>query len=150
MSYTLGPTSLSRLQGVHPALVAVVKRAIEITAHDFTVVEGLRTAERQAELYAQGRTAPGAVVTWVKVSNHEAKPDGYGHAVDLAPWANNQIAWTWEIGFKGIYDAMMAAAESLGVTLRSGADWNQNGILHEHGEQDFPHYEIITGFSHDA
>lgn len=150
MSYVLGPTSLSRLQGVHPALVSVVKRAIEITTHDFTVVEGLRSAERQGELYAQGRTEPGAIVTWVKVSNHEAKPDGFGHAVDLAPWGDNQIQWNDKAGLKAVYDAMMAAAESHGVTLRSGWDWNGNGVLGEHGETDAVHYEIVTGFSHDA
>ena len=54
MSFVLGRRSLARLEGVHPDLVAVVKRAIEITPQDFAVLEGLRTKERQAQLVQAG------------------------------------------------------------------------------------------------
>jgi peptidoglycan L-alanyl-D-glutamate endopeptidase CwlK len=47
MTYSLGARSLQRLEGVHPDLVRVVKRAISLTDLDFTVLEGLRTVERQ-------------------------------------------------------------------------------------------------------
>jgi len=57
MSYALGSRSLGRLEGVHPDLVRVVKRAIEITPQDFMVTEGLRTLARQKDLYAQGNPA---------------------------------------------------------------------------------------------
>jgi peptidoglycan L-alanyl-D-glutamate endopeptidase CwlK len=50
MPYRLGPRSRSNLRGLHPDLVRVVERAIEITAQDFTVLEGVRTPQRQAEL----------------------------------------------------------------------------------------------------
>ena len=50
MGYKLGQKSLSNLKGVHPDLVKVVKRAIELTECDFTITEGLRTKERQAQL----------------------------------------------------------------------------------------------------
>lgn len=46
MTYKLSKKSLSKLDGVHPDLVKVVKRAIEITECDFTITEGLRTKER--------------------------------------------------------------------------------------------------------
>ena len=46
MAYKLGKRSRQRLEGVHPDLVKVVERAIEITEIDFTVLEGLRTVER--------------------------------------------------------------------------------------------------------
>ena len=70
MGFKLGKTSLARLQGVDETLVNVVKRAIEISEVDFTVMEGVRTLERQRELYAQGRTAPGMIVTWTMKSRH--------------------------------------------------------------------------------
>lgn len=41
--FVLGERSLKNLWGVHPDLVAVVKRAIQITRTDFTVIEGVRT-----------------------------------------------------------------------------------------------------------
>ena len=50
MSYKLGTRSLQSLSGVHPDMVAVVKRAIEITGVDFTVIEGIRNINRQREL----------------------------------------------------------------------------------------------------
>ena len=46
--YQLGKTSLAKLQGVHPNLVKVIQRAIEITAQDFGVNEGLRTEASKA------------------------------------------------------------------------------------------------------
>ena len=52
--YQLGKTSLAKLQGVHPNLVKVIQRAIEITGQDFGVNEGLRTVERQKRLFAAG------------------------------------------------------------------------------------------------
>ncbi len=33
-------------------------------------MQGYRTQEQQDVLYAQGRTAPGPVVTWTRQSNH--------------------------------------------------------------------------------
>ena len=56
MSFKLGQKSLSNLKGVHPDLIKVVKRAIELTKCDFTVTEGLRTKERQAQLLKEKKT----------------------------------------------------------------------------------------------
>lgn len=54
MAYRLSQRSLSSLKGVHPDLVRVVNRAIQITGIDFMVTEGLRTPERQKELVKAG------------------------------------------------------------------------------------------------
>ena len=61
--YKLSQRSLDALAGVHPDLIKVVKRAIETTKQDFLVTEGLRTTQRQQDLYAQGRTKHGSIVT---------------------------------------------------------------------------------------
>ena len=50
MSITLGSRSLMRLEGVHPDLARVVKRAAAMSDLDFTVLEGLRTEARQRQL----------------------------------------------------------------------------------------------------
>jgi peptidoglycan L-alanyl-D-glutamate endopeptidase CwlK len=52
MGYNLGSRSKKRLEGVHPDLVRVVERAIELTEVDFTVLEGMRTVARQKKLVA--------------------------------------------------------------------------------------------------
>lgn len=142
--YKLSTRSLQRLEGVHPDLVRVVKRAIEITTQDFSVLEGVRTKVRQAELYAQGRTTPGKVVTWTMKSPHIPGPDGYGKAVDLIP---TPLDWNNTAAFDKIAKAMFEAAKELGVSIRWGADWDMDGKARERGESDSPHFEL--GKSHD-
>lgn len=134
MGFKLGKTSLARLQGVDETLVNVVKRAIEISEVDFTVLEGVRTLERQRELYAQGRTAPGKIVTWTMKSRHIE-----GKAVDLVPYP---LDWNDLEKFNKIKDAMFQAARELDVNLRWGADWDGDGKYREKGEYDSPHFEI--------
>ena len=134
MGFKLGKTSLARLQGVDETLVNVVKRAIEISEVDFTVMEGVRTMERQRELYAQGRTAPGKIVTWTMKSRHIE-----GKAVDLVPYP---LDWNDLEKFNKIKDAMFQAARELDVNLRWGADWDGDGNYREKGEYDSPHFEI--------
>lgn len=146
MNYSLSTRSLTALEGVHPALVGVVKKAITLSSVDFRVGEGVRSAARQAQLYAQGRTTPGPKVTWVRVSNHQVKPDGFGHAVDL--WALNHdgsVNWDSVPLYDAIKAAMFAAANEMSpkVTLRWGADWDRDGVPHEHGETDMAHFELV-------
>lgn len=141
MSITLGTRSLERLQGVHPDMVKVVKRAAALSSQDFTVLEGVRTPARQKELYAQGRTKPGNVVTWTMTSNHFInKKTGFGHAVDLAPWP---IDWNDIKKFDAIAKVMFQAAKDLGIRIRWGADWDQDGKPRERGESDSPHFELV-------
>ena len=118
MSYTLGNRSLQNLSGVHPDLVAVVKRAIEITEQDFSVIEGIRNINRQRELVKAGKST-------TMNSRHLT-----GHAVDIAPWP---ISWDWEY-FYPIADAMKQAAEELEVDLEWGGDWKSF--------PDGPHYQL--------
>lgn len=132
--FVLGKTSLARLIGVDETLVKVVKRAIEISEVDFTVLEGVRTLARQRELYAQGRTAPGKIVTWTMKSKHIE-----GKAVDLVPYP---LDWNDLGKFDKIKHAMFQAAAEQGVSIRWGADWNGNGTPREKGEYDSPHFEI--------
>jgi peptidoglycan LD-endopeptidase CwlK len=140
MTYSLGAKSRERLQGVHPRLVSVVERAIELTAQDFMVLEGVRTPARQKELYSQGRTKPGQKVTWTLNSNHFLNSaTGYGHAVDLVPFP---VDWS-HAKLNVVSKAMFAAAKELGVELRWGADWDRDGKPREKGETDSPHFELV-------
>jgi peptidoglycan L-alanyl-D-glutamate endopeptidase CwlK len=139
--FKLSQRSITNLKGVHPSLLRVVYRALEITDVDFFVNEGVRTPARQKELYAQGRTKPGPKVTWTLTSNHFVNPKtGYGHAVDLyaAPFNPNQSPAT----SKQIAAAMLRAAHELDIPIRWGADWDRDGVFYEKGEGDSPHFEL--------
>lgn len=117
-NYTLSQLSLDRLKGVHPNLVKVVKRAIEISGVDFRVSEGLRTKARQTELLKQGKTQ-------TMNSRHLT-----GHAVDLVAIVNGQVSWDFN-HYYSIAQAMSKAATELGVKVRWGGAWtvitNKNG-----------------------
>lgn len=135
MTYKLSAKSLATLDGVHPDLVRVVKRAIEITEQDFSVAEGLRSPARAKALAAGG--------TGIEASLHIRQPDGYGHAVDLWPYPLN---WQDLAAFRRVAAAMFAAADELGILLQWGADWDTDGEINEPGEWDYPHYQIPPGW----
>lgn len=139
--FVLGKRSKDNLVGVHPVLIQIVQRALELSPVDFFVDCGVRTPERQAELYAQGRTKPGPIVTWTLKSNHFVNPrTGFGHAVDLIPLP---VDWKNLKAFDDVATAMFAAAAEIGMTIRWGADWDQDGKPRERGETDSPHFELV-------
>lgn len=123
--FKLGKRSIERLQGVHPDLVRVVERAIDLTPVDFTVLEGLRSPERQQTLVASGASQ-------TLNSRHIT-----GHAVDLGAWVDDQVDWSWPLYAK-IANAMKAAAKELGVAIVWGGDWRTF--------KDGPHFELDRKF----
>lgn len=127
MTYTLGKRSLDRLLGVNPDLVRVVKRAIELTEHDFSVIEGVRTVETQRAYVAKG-------VSKTMNSRHIT-----GHAVDLYP-VGRPTPWD---KCPVVAAAMLAAAKELGVAIRWGGDWNMNGRSDDEKFYDGPHFELL-------
>lgn len=126
--WQLSQRSIDRLIGVHPDLVKVVKRAIEISEYDFMVVEGLRTLETQKEYVKKG-------VSKTLNSRHLKQSDGFGHAVDLAPLENGAIDWNNKKGqFDSVSKAMTQASKELGVKIEWGGSWKSF--------VDKPHYQI--------
>ena len=120
MTYVLGKRSLQRLEGVHPDLVRVVKRAITLTPVDFTVLEGLRTLARQKQLVAAGAS---------KTMNSRHLT---GHAVDLGAYVGGQVRWDWPLYHK-IAAAVKEAARLEGVPIEWGGDWRW---------KDGPHWQL--------
>ena len=104
MSIVLGQRSLSRLEGVHPDLVRVVKKAAAMSDLDFTVLEGLRTVARQMQLVKQGAS---------KTMNSRNLT---GHAVDLAPLIDGKISWDWPL-YHRLAKIVKAAAAAEKVPL---------------------------------
>jgi peptidoglycan L-alanyl-D-glutamate endopeptidase CwlK len=128
MSFQLNARSIERLAGVHPDLIRVVRGA---ALHykgpgEFIVVEGLRTLERQRELFQAGKSQ-------TMRSRHLT-----GHAVDLAPMVDvdldGDLDLTWEPKqFYPIVDAVRASAAAAGVLIEWGYDlW----------KWDMPHWQL--------
>ena len=139
----LSDTSRRKLEGVHPDLIKVVELAVTALEFPVIVVEGVRSEARQRELYAQGRTKPGKVVTWTMDSRHRVQKCGYGCAVDLAGVNKlGGIDWNDKAKFHAIGAAMRAAAANRNIPIRWGYDWDGDGKLEEKGEYDGPHFEL--------
>ena len=155
-AFVLGSGSRSELEGVHPDLVKVVERAIELTSQDFTVHSGLRTAEEQHELYKRGASQRDG---YNRKSEHQEQDTGYGHAVDLVPYVAGRLRWEWPLIYP-IAEAMHQAAQELGVRLRWGGVWDYPmddlrgydmkgevaAYCRRHPGPDFidgPHYELF-------
>lgn len=91
------------------------------------VTEGVRSCSRQNELYAQGRTTPGRIVTNARCgeSMHQ-----YGVAFDVV-FRNT--------GYEGDWRALGAMGKKLG--LEWGGDWV--------AFVDRPHFQLTLGYSLD-
>lgn len=125
MPYRLSTISRNNLRGVHPDLVRVVERAIQITPVDFRVLEGLRSKAQQRKNIEKG-------VSWTMNSRHLT-----GHAVDLVPMIGKEISWSWPL-FYPLADAVKKAAAELHIPIKWGGDWKKN--------KDGPHFELDRKF----
>lgn len=116
-------------------LLPLVKRKADAFVKDaelfglpIRITEGFRSFERQNELYAQGRTQPGKIVTNAKggQSNHN-----YGCAIDIV---------FRKLGYDATKDQWLALAA---IGERHGFDWG--GDWDEF--VDRPHFELTLGYT---
>lgn len=158
-----GKISEERMKELHPDLVKVLRRALQLSKIDFTIIEGVRSDEQCFINFGKGRTPMECMrggcptryaqpklpkVTWLTKalsSNHRKKLDGFGHAVDLYPYPVSLVLGRkkgWEPLFDQIAKAMLAAAKELNIKIRWGADWDMDNMPRERGETDNPHFEL--------
>ncbi|MFO0747826.1 MAG: LysM peptidoglycan-binding domain-containing protein [Myxococcota bacterium] len=129
----------NRMAALHPTFVDYVKRVIDI-AHgkglDIMIVQGMRTIAEQNDLYAQGRTKGGKVVTWVRGGSSY---HNYGLAADFAfhgkdPWSESH---DWKGLVASVREAGLISGASYGdrphcnldVPMRSLQSWYGKGGL---------------------
>lgn len=161
--HVFGKASQARMEGLHPYMKQVLNRAIQICEIDFTIIEGVRSVEQCFVNFGKGRTTAECIrggcparyalphankVTWLTMalsSNHKAKADGLGRAVDVYPYPVSLVLGHktgWEPLFDKIAKAMFAAAKELNISIRWGADWDLDNMPRERGETDNPHFEL--------
>lgn len=121
MSWKLSAKSNERLIGVHPDLVRVVHRALQLSPIDFGISEGLRTMERQIQLKKAGASK-------TLNSRHLS-----GHAVDVVAYIGSEVRWDWPL-YEQIAVAFRQAARELDVPIVWGGDWTTL--------KDGPHFEL--------
>jgi peptidoglycan LD-endopeptidase CwlK len=123
---TLTERDNTRLKGVHPDLVRVIRRAAAMTDLPFMVLEGVRTVERQRLLVKQGASR-------TMNSRHIPGRDGLGKAVDIAPLLNGKVSWDWPLYHK-LAPIIKEAAKIEQVPIEWGGDWRTF--------KDGPHWQL--------
>lgn len=99
---------------VHPDLVAVAHYALELSAIDFGIIDGMRSLAEQRAHVEAGRSKTMA-------SRHLT-----GHALDAAPWLDGVFKFEFENRqqYKIMALAWKLAAARLGIPLEWGGDWD--------------------------
>ncbi|HEI8502941.1 TPA: M15 family metallopeptidase [Serratia marcescens] len=120
-NYRFSQRSEKNLVGVNPALVAVVRRALELSSVDFGITEGLRSGERQKKMVAAGASQ-------TMNSRHLT-----GHAVDVVAYLGANISWDWKY-YEQIAAAFKQAGKELGTVIEWGDDWKTL--------KDGPHFQL--------
>lgn len=120
-----GSRSRRRLKGVDAKLVNVLNETIKLM--DITVIEGVRSKKRQAELLKKGATK-------VKYSKHME-----GKAVDVAPYP---IQWKDRERFHYMGGMLRGIAHELDIKVRWGGDWDSDGEIKDNSFDDLVHIEL--------
>lgn len=125
-----GTQSKIELAKAHPKLQAVLN--VAITRIDFKILQSLRGRALQTKAYRTGHSK-----AKFGQSAHNYYP---AIAVDLFPapydWDNNK-------SFDDLYHVMMQVAKELNVPIRSGDDWDMNGLRPgDKDNWDAGHYEL--------
>ena len=124
--YRFGKRSKERLKGVDHRLIMILDELIKMM--DVTIIEGLRSAERQEELLKKGATK-------VKYSKHME-----GKAVDLAPYP---IDWEDRDTFHYMAGMVRGIGHLLNIKVRVGADWDSDGNTKDNSFDDLVHIELV-------
>ena len=129
-SFKYSAKSLEKLNSCHPDIQRLFKEAIKYV--DITILEGVRSLERQEELVRTGMSK-------TMNSKHLKQADGYSHAVDAMVYPVEWDNWNKNYIFAGFIRGL---ATSMGIKIRMGADWNGNFDTRDQTFHDLPHFEI--------
>ena len=146
------PITLQRANLLHPAIrQQVIDTITSIENNSFPatvkirIVQGLRTIEEQNELYAQGRTKPGPIVTNAKGGSSY---HNYGLAFDFVLMYdkdNNGTyeALSWDINYDFDKDGARDWQEVVQAFKASGYTWGGDFM----SITDNPHLEKTFGYN---
>lgn len=121
INFRFSQRSELRLQGVHPDLVTLARRALVLSVVDFGITEGLRTPERQRQMVQEG-------LSQTLNSRHLT-----GHAIDVIAYPTPAGSWDWQY-YEQIAQAFKAASAERGIPVEWGGDWTTL--------KDGPHFQL--------
>lgn len=126
--------SIERLQKLHPLLrenaLAAYFEAVKKTPTGIhpLITQSLRTFNEQADLYAQGRTKPGSIVTYAKAGQSY---HNYGLALDFVILENDKPNWKVDENWMIVVDIFKKYGWSW------GGSWSGKNKDNPHFEKTF-------------
>jgi len=118
MGFKFGTKSLSKLEGVHPDLVEIMKLAVSKSTIDFGISEGVRSKSRQALLVKSGAS------TTMNSKHIIQESTGFSHAVDMYTIVDGRACWELDT-YALAGEAIVKSAKKLGINnLSWGACWH--------------------------
>lgn len=128
----VGEQSLKRLDTCDERIQKVLNEVIK--HYDFMILEGTRTVEQQQQYYKEGKSKLDGI-------NQKSKHQSYPSlAVDIAPYP---IDWNDSKRFYYLAGLVIATANSMGIKLRWGGDWDSDGDFKDNNFNDLPHFELV-------
>tara|TARA_R110002110_G_scaffold85968_3_gene224284 strand:- start:1061 stop:1453 length:393 start_codon:yes stop_codon:yes gene_type:complete len=124
-----GKRSKQRLKGVDQRLVSVLNELIKIM--DVTIIEGVRSTEKQQEYFSKGKSKIDGIN---KKGQHQL-----GKAVDLAPYPIN---WDDRDRMHYMGGMLRGIGKQLNLNIRWGGDWDSDGEVADNSFDDLVHIEI--------
>ena len=147
--YSFGRKSKERLETCHQDIQAILKEVIKY--YDFSVLEGIRSDERQLQLFADGKSQLDGII---KRSKHQDSGDGVSMAVDIMPYKKGFNPFQSENGPKSFYylaGLIQSTAQQLykqgTIThvIRWGGNWDSDmDFFDDSNFFDLPHFELIS------
>ncbi len=131
MPYKFSSKSQAKLDRLHPDLRVILNEAIKHV--DFTVIEGVRSLDRQRELVRTGKSK-------TLKSKHLEQDDGWSHAVYIIAYPIKWDNWQRNYLFVGFIKGIAA---NMGIKIRIGADWDGDFTTRDQSFHDLPHIELI-------
>lgn len=119
MPHALTDADRRKLVGVDARLVQLAERLAEVSPIGFRITEGVRTLERQRQLFGKKKTK-------TLKSKHLT-----GRAIDVAPLVQGRVSWEWE-HYTPLIKAAKQVARDMGLRVKFGYDWGW----------DAPHIEV--------
>lgn len=129
--------SSRRLSDLHPMVAVMAEdwlRESRDLGLDLLVTCTLRSNEEQARLYAQGRTAPGRIVTYARAGESY---HNYGLALDFVPLIEGKP--TWKTTGPDLEQWMLAGE----LAEEHGFEWAGRWKRF----REFPHIQAVYGLS---
>lgn len=151
MSYSFGKRSQERLDTCHPDIQAIMNEVIKI--YDVSVLEGLRTLEKQQEYFETGRSKLDGIHQKSKHQGIELNGELVSMAIDIMPYKKGTNAFSGKEEDNRRFYFMMgivyAVAEKLlaegkiSHRVRFGLDWDGDHVYNDQNFNDLPHFELI-------